>query len=190
QDNSQQIRLADDLKAIVSNRQVVLRLQPQGDRDGQTCGAEALLRWTPEKALATVTGYLAVFCTASLAVRLLAVLAGQALKRWKLEKIDRAAGAALGAAKGLAVAAIVVVILGRFGTPRLRNAVRESFLASKVVWLADLALGKSQEIGFEEKARDAGASLKAAAEKLRARSGLSPLPEQRNSQEKNAEDQR
>ncbi len=150
----------------------------------------ALLRWTEETALAAITGYLAVFCTASMAVRLLAVLAGQALKRWKLENMDRAAGAALGAAKGLAVAAIMVVILGRFGTPRLRNAVRESFLASKVVWLADLALGKSKEIDFEKKARDAGATLQEAAEKLRERSGLAPANDRQRDKKQDAGEER
>jgi diguanylate cyclase (GGDEF)-like protein len=48
-ENGQQIRLADDLKHIVSDKQIVLRLQPQVNRDGHTCGAEALLRWNHPK---------------------------------------------------------------------------------------------------------------------------------------------
>lgn len=48
-DNSQQIRLADDLKHIVTEKQIILRLQPQVDQDGRTCGAEALLRWNHPK---------------------------------------------------------------------------------------------------------------------------------------------
>ena len=48
-ENGQQIRLSDDLKHIVSEKQIVLRLQPQVNRDGHTCGAEALLRWNHPK---------------------------------------------------------------------------------------------------------------------------------------------
>ena len=152
--------------------------------------SDAMQRWTAEKALATMIGYLAVFCAASMAVRILAVLVGHMLKRWKLEKIDRAAGTALGAVKGLAIAAIVAVILGRFGTPRLRNAVRESFLASNVVWLADVAIGKSREIGFEDKASDASTSFQKAAEKLRKQSGIAPPGSGKRDGEKTAEEER
>jgi diguanylate cyclase (GGDEF)-like protein len=48
-DNAQQIRIADDLRQIVYDKQIVLRLQPQVNKEGRTCGAEALLRWNHPK---------------------------------------------------------------------------------------------------------------------------------------------
>jgi diguanylate cyclase (GGDEF)-like protein/PAS domain S-box-containing protein len=42
---SQRFRLLNDLRAAISGDQLRLHFQPQIDRDGRVCGAEALLRW-------------------------------------------------------------------------------------------------------------------------------------------------
>jgi diguanylate cyclase (GGDEF)-like protein/PAS domain S-box-containing protein len=42
---SQRFRLLSDLRAAISGDQLALHFQPQIDREGRVCGAEALLRW-------------------------------------------------------------------------------------------------------------------------------------------------
>jgi diguanylate cyclase (GGDEF)-like protein len=42
---SQRFRLLNDLRVAISGGQLTLHFQPQVDRDGRVCGAEALLRW-------------------------------------------------------------------------------------------------------------------------------------------------
>ncbi|MDN5926687.1 MAG: EAL domain-containing protein [Hyphomicrobiales bacterium] len=42
---SQRFRLLNDLRAAISGDQLALHFQPQIDREGHVCGAEALLRW-------------------------------------------------------------------------------------------------------------------------------------------------
>jgi len=42
---SQRFRLLNDLRAAISGDQLALHFQPQVDREGHVCGAEALLRW-------------------------------------------------------------------------------------------------------------------------------------------------
>jgi diguanylate cyclase (GGDEF)-like protein/PAS domain S-box-containing protein len=42
---SQRFRLLNDLRVAISGDQLALHFQPQIDREGRVCGAEALLRW-------------------------------------------------------------------------------------------------------------------------------------------------
>ena len=133
--------------------------------------AEAMGRWIQNESLAPMLAYLGVFCVASMAVRILVTVFGHFLKKWKLEKMDRALGAVLGVAKGLAICAVVVVILGRYGTTETRRSVNDSLLGGKVIWIADLVMGKARDEGWKDKAVEAGEKLKEAAEKAKATAG-------------------
>ncbi len=44
-ESGSKLMIGEDLKQVVKKKQLVLRLQPQVDRDGRIIGAEALIRW-------------------------------------------------------------------------------------------------------------------------------------------------
>ena len=139
--------------------------------------AEAMSRWVQSESMAAVLSYLGVFCVASMAVRVLVTVFGHFLKKWKLEKMDRALGGVLGVGKGLAICAVVVVVLGRYGTAETQRSVRDSLLGGKVVWLADLVMGKARDAGWKEKAAEAGEKLKEAALRAKERAAAKAAAE-------------
>lgn len=107
----------------------------------------ALARWL-SPGVAGIAASLMLFATVSMTVRLLAAACGHYLKKYKLQSFDKAMGALLGAAKGLGICAVVVVILASH-TERA-GAVTHSLLGGPVVAATDWILGKARDAGITD----------------------------------------
>jgi membrane protein required for colicin V production len=95
--------------------------------------ATALERWISTPALARLLGYFLCFFVAATIVRLLAALASSLLKKLKLERYDRIAGAGLGTLKGLVICAVGIAVAAISGHEGARKAVSDSALGAPLL---------------------------------------------------------
>jgi len=128
--------------------------------------SQAMARWIDSPSFARLFGYIAVFSLASMGVRILATVFAKVLQRFKLDRLDKLLGGIVGLAKAVLICAVVVIILGRYGTVGSRQAVEASLLGGRVVTLVDFVAGKADEYNVTEKAKDAWEKGKTAADRL------------------------
>ncbi len=131
--------------------------------------SQALGRWIQNPTLARMAAYIAVFSLASMGIRILATVFAKMLERFKMKKLDRLLGGAVGILKAILISAVMVIILGRYGTAGSREAVDNSMFGNMVITLVDFVAGKADEYDVTEKARAAWEKGKAAARDLKRR---------------------
>lgn len=100
----------------------------------------ALSRWVETPALASLIGYVGAFAVASTLVRVLAGCLSALMKRWKLERYDRLAGGLVGAAKGLLICAVLLIIGGRVGPASVQESVSGSLLGPVLLTAVDAVM--------------------------------------------------
>lgn len=137
---------------------------------------EAMRRWIAEDAFRVPLAYLAVFSIASMAVRILATVFSKLLERWKLQRFNKLLGGIVGGIKGLAICAVIVVAMTRHSSS-LRQAVKESYLASPICSLADWVVAKAKEKKIPEQARETAKELQHQLEEIRVRGLRLATPE-------------
>lgn len=113
----------------------------------------ALQRWIADASLAGLVAHIGVFMLTSLTVRTLAMGFGKMLEKAKLKALDRVLGGGVGLLKGIALSAVLIVILSRTGTEASQSMVGESVLAVPVIELVDMAMAKADEANVTERGR-------------------------------------
>jgi len=129
--------------------------------------SEALGRWVQNPTLARMAAYIVVFSLASMGVRILATIFAKMLERFKMKKLDRLLGGLVGILKAILISAVMVVILGRYGTVGSREAVTNSMFGNMVITLVDFVAGKADEYDVTEKAKAVWNKSKQAASDLK-----------------------
>ncbi|MBN2713046.1 MAG: CvpA family protein [Planctomycetes bacterium] len=128
---------------------------------------QAILRWMPEReGVASLIAHIGVFSLASFTVRMLAVVFSKMLEKWKLQKLDRLLGGAVGIVKAILICAIIVIIMDRMGTESTQESVNSSLFARPVIAVVDFVVQKADDANVTEKSKDILKKLKDAKDSL------------------------